>query len=265
MNNIILHGLKSNYKGLIGWMFGITIWTVIVLAMFPTFIEAGDAFLEVLKSYPPELLKAIGFTEEAFNSFEGFYGYIATYSYLIIAMYASYLGVKLFAEDNKLKTNDFLYTKPIGRTKVFVSKFLTGIYLLTIFVTTYIIFIQVSAYSFFKVDTDFDILLKMDLSLIGIVLFIYLFSMLVGTVYTSIRSYISIAMPITLLFFLLDLVGTLIDKPIISYITPFGMFNKSLILTEGNYEVKYIIVGILLMFIFIIVSFVKEKTKDVRG
>ena len=44
-----------------------------------------------------------------------------------------------------------------------------------------------------------------------------------------------------------------------------SQFNKSIILTDSNYEIKYIIVGIVLMILFIVFSFIKEQTKDVRG
>ena len=49
MNNIILHGLKSNYKSLIGWIIGIVVWSILMLSMFPAFIDAGDQILKLIE------------------------------------------------------------------------------------------------------------------------------------------------------------------------------------------------------------------------
>ena len=265
MNNIILHGLKSNYKSLIGWIIGIVVWSILMLSMFPAFIDAGDQILKLIEGFPPELLKSLGFNREIFTTFDGFYSYIATYSFLIMAMYAAYSGIKIFAEDNKFKTNDFLYTKPISRTKVFFSKLVSGLYLNTIMLVTYIAFIQLGTYLFYGSDADLLLLFKINTSAIGIVYFTYFFSILLGTVLTNVRSYVSVAMPIGLIFFILDIFAILVDKPFLAYFTPFGMFNKTTMFNTGSFETKYVVVAIILMIIFVVLAYLKEKTKDVKG
>src|SRR5574344_774485 len=103
--------LKFNLKSTLIWTGICIILFGIVFAVYPTIIDNlnGKSFDEMLKAFPPELLKAFNMD---ISDMDSAYGYFKTeggvFLYLIIGMFAGVLGTNALLKEKSEGTIEYL-------------------------------------------------------------------------------------------------------------------------------------------------------------
>ncbi|OPX90089.1 MAG: ABC-2 family transporter protein [Pelotomaculum sp. PtaB.Bin104] len=126
--NVYLKELKHNRKSLIVW----SICAAVLLGMsYLKFVSmyAGNVDINALMSQLPRMfavLMGIGGSVD-FSTAKGFYALLTAYSVYLMIFNAGLLGVRVIAREEDLKTTEFLYTKPISRSKVLFQKLLAAL------------------------------------------------------------------------------------------------------------------------------------------
>ena len=127
MNTVIYRmELKRNFKAFIIWTASICGILFFGMLFYPAITADGlltqmDTLFEnpMMKG----MLAAFGADISSLGSLTGFYvTYNSMYNVLLGCIFASVLAGKLFAAEESDKTADFLYTKPITRRTIFISK-----------------------------------------------------------------------------------------------------------------------------------------------
>ena len=127
MNTVIYRmELKRNFRSFIIWTASICGILFLGMLFYPAINADGlltqmDALFEnpMMKG----MLTAFGADISSLGSLTGFYvTYNSMYNVLLGCIFASVLAGKLFTAEESDKTADFLYTKPITRSTIFISK-----------------------------------------------------------------------------------------------------------------------------------------------
>ena len=261
--NIFKHELRANRKSVLIWSFSVLAFLFFMMSMLPGFVKEGKSLVKMLKDYPPEVMKALGVDITSLISTLGFYTYLMNYALLIGAIQAMNLGLSLISKENRMKTADFLLTKPVKRSEVYFAKFSAGIISL---IFTNVIFVSMSAVicTLFKAD-DFSMkaLLLMAFSLFFVQLSFFTMGVMLSTILKKIKSVVSISMGIVFSFFIAGVLGAIIGDDKVRYITPFKYFDYGYIVKNTNYEWEFVALSLIISVIFTAIGFVLYQKKDI--
>lgn len=135
--NVVTFELRSHGKSFIIWFISFFIVLLLFFSMYPSFASSVETIEQVLKNYPPELLKIIGFDVHSFTHFLGFYGYILTYLGMVLFTFAIVIGIKMITVEKSGHLNDFLLVKPMSRLRIWLSKVITAYVYITLFLVLF--------------------------------------------------------------------------------------------------------------------------------
>ncbi len=263
--NMFLHELRSIRKAFIIWNIALSGTVIIMLSMFGSISGSVDSFREILDSYPQEILKALNFSFDSLTSALGYYAYIlGNIGLMLAAIQAMNLGVSLISKENRMKTSDFLLTKPVLRKSVIHAKLSAA--LVNILATNIILNI-VSFLMIHLVKTN-EISLKTFFMLNFAVLLVQLFfltlGMLVATVSKKIKSVIAVSLGTVFGLFVLGTLGAILDIEKFRYLSPFKYINLMEVVLENQYEWTYIGISVALTLLFTIATYVIYQKKDIQ-
>lgn len=105
------------------------------ISIFPSLASQFDNLKEYLESFPKAFMDAFGIDAETFTTFEGYIGseqFSFVWPIMLIALVGAY-GANAIATEAEKGTAEILLSLPISRTKIYVSRLLAGIVIVTIF------------------------------------------------------------------------------------------------------------------------------------
>ena len=136
---MIKRELKINLKSFIIWTSILIGIFLIVFLVYPFIItdESMETLDEMMKVFPPDLLKAFNMDISSINTA---YGWLKTEGFmfvlLIIGIYSSSLGYNILLKEEYDKTIEYLSFLPIKRSKIVTNKIISSIiYILLITIT----------------------------------------------------------------------------------------------------------------------------------
>lgn len=264
--NVYKFEIKSSVKSVISWsIISVALLYIYMIVMYPLYIENSRELVKVFSAYPKEMLTSLGLDLNTVFSFNGFYGFVMMYFILALSIMACYMGLITIGREKKMKTNDFLLTKPHSRLNIFIQKYLAVV---TNVLIVDIIFIGMSILSFYILDnkgSSFSDFILISFSII-LVQFIFLnFGVLVATLIKKVKLPSMLSLTIVLTFFVISIVSSIIKEDWMNYITPFKYYVGNDILFNHGYELKYITLTILILIITFIVSLIKYLKSDVES
>ncbi len=194
-------------------------WTAIMLAV--VFIYLGSyawieelSFDELMEGYPDMFTTGLGISPDAFGDVNRYWGSMLGFlGMLISSIYAMMLAGGLISRDPDLGTVEFLYTRPVKRSKIMLSKvavfflFITDLWLIV-----YIASIAVGM--LYAAPGEFDPAVQGWVHLAG-----YLASLGAGGIafaaapfFDRVQSSTSLAIGLGLGFFMFNMVSNLVDS-----------------------------------------------------
>lgn len=122
--NLFLMELRRNSLTLIVWTIIITIFISVTMAVYPVFVENQSKIIGMMSLVPSELLQFKGISN--FNDFLSVLGFYAVnniiYMMVLGSIYAIVLSSGILLKEEYNKTAEYLLTRPLTRSEIFVSK-----------------------------------------------------------------------------------------------------------------------------------------------
>ncbi|HSQ90294.1 ABC transporter permease subunit, partial [Romboutsia sp.] len=251
-----------------------TIWTIVLIGLLSLFMAlfpsmSNSSMTEIMQAkmdaLPQSMLAAFGIETIDFTDLLQYFSYTGQYILIATCIYAGILGANSLIKEESEGTIEFLYAQPISREKIVTIKLFatfTILYIMNIvlFVVTMIFF------EMFKPD-NYEYL--MDLIFIYKGMFLAQFVFLgLGFFISTIIKKVSSATPIMLgIFFstyMLGIFSTIIEKlEWLKYLSPVHYVMPSEILkNNGNIELSYMIICVVIIVISILLTFYRYKRKD---
>lgn len=263
--NIVKHELKMSYKSLFSYTLSMFMVFSIFLFFFGAFKEGAALIDKLLQNFPPEFKAAFGFADVNLSEFNGYLSFIFGYIVLIGAVFAMKLGLSVLSEETRVKTADFLLSKPIKRTQIVTAKLFSV--LILVIIQNVILYTLTLTETLIVINNDFS--LKVFTLLSMSILLVQLFFIGVGMFLSVIIKKIKNVMPITLGvvfgFFIIELVNQSLLEAKLTYLTPFSYFKGSSIISSAAYDIKYLLLDLVFFAILITLSYVVYQRKDIHA
>jgi ABC-2 type transport system permease protein len=259
--NIFKYEFSSNLKIMINWTLAMMSLSLVLLSFYPMLSEDISLIVDLISNYPEALRNAFGFNVEIMNSIMGYFSTMPMSFLLICAtLEAMLLGINIFSKEQREKTSDFLFTKPISRLKIMIYKLLAASTLVLLFGFILFIFNLVLLNVFESDGFDFKLYLLLFLSIIFLQIFFMILGMLIAIFSKRIKSPIAITMAVVLGFYAFN--AFIEDK--MTLLIPYKYFDIDYIIKNNSYNLIYFVLFILIIIIMIIVSYKKYINKDIH-
>jgi ABC-2 type transport system permease protein len=263
--NIYFQELRFYRRSTIIWMVAFVIGIVGYMSLFTAFSHDITTTKKILENFPPAVRAALGIRIDIFFTVFGFFGYMLTYLWLLGSIQAMNVGAGILSKEISGKTADFLLSKPVSRFKVLTSKLLAA---LTLIILTNIVFV-VAAYLSALAFSSAQFNAKNFFLLCGSMFFVQLFFLalgyLISVLIPKIKTVLSYSLPIVFGFFIVGLLDSIIGTQTIRYITPFKYFDITYIMSNGTYDLKYMVTDAVVIVVCIIITYIVYLRKDIQA
>jgi len=124
--------IKNNRKSIIGWTIAIFAIMFLYMILFTSIQEMAKVEME---SLPEELLQFMGMEDfSVMDTFIGYYSMIYNLIMIAICIFASTFTARILINEEKNKSIEFLYSLPVSRVEIYLSKLITAFFAVTLVV-----------------------------------------------------------------------------------------------------------------------------------
>ena len=126
--NLFARDLQRNLRKFLIWTISIIALNVFTAAMYDSIAGSTQSLQLFLKMYPEALMKAFGMDATSWSNVLGFYAtYFVFYILLSGGIFAITFGMDILGTEESKRTAEFLYTRPLTRTEIYISKAATAV------------------------------------------------------------------------------------------------------------------------------------------
>lgn len=240
--NIYWRELRFMSSSFFIWTTSLLLITLMFLALYPSFSNDIETSKRLLSGLPPAVQSMFGLSLSVFFTVLGYFAYTFTYIALIGSVQAMNLGVGLLSREESAQTTEFLLTKPVKRSTIFVAKLAAS---LTILTMTSLLFTLIT-YSLARlfIDNEFDTWRFFGLCAMFYVLQLWFLGLgiLVSQLVKRVKSVVSLSLVFVFSFFIIGLIGELVDKDKVRFLTPFKYFDYLNFVSIGTVEINFVII-----------------------
>lgn len=246
--NMYLREMKAHRTALIWWCLGMFSLIASGMAKYAAYETAGQSIVAIFEQLPKAVLVVFGMQGFDLTKASGFFGVLFLYIAVMGAIHAALLGASIISYEERDRTSEFLYAKPVSRTRALTAKLLAGLTNLVVLnVATSISSIYFVDYFSKGQPVGNDITLLMA-GLLFLQLIFFSIGALVAGVVRRPKAAPSIATSIMFLMFLISyLVNMSENLDFLKYLTPFKYFDALALLTDGELDPLYVGMSVLII------------------
>lgn len=261
--NIFIREMKAYKKSLIIWCLGMIAMIGGGMGKYAGYSNYDGSMNEVLDIFPKSVLNIMGISDFDLTKAIEFYGVLFLYIILIATVHSVMIGSSIISKEERDKTTEFLFSKPVSRSKVITSKLLAAI------LNSIILNIVALISSFFIVRyfNENDEILREIALLMGGMFIVQLMFIVIGSLIAAIsrksKKTSSIATGVLLSTFMLSIIINANDDfEKLKYITPFKYFEAKAVILENGFQPVFIIISIFIIAISLIGTYGFYKKRD---
>lgn len=215
------------------------------MAKFDAYQAAGVSVQEMMAGLPKAVLTVFGMTGFDLTKASGFYGVLFLYIGLMAAIHGALLGAHLISKEERDRTSEFLYAKPVSRSSALTSKLLAGLTMVVILNIATLL----SSFYFVDLVGKGESVTNEILVLTAGLLFLQLIFFTIGAVVASIvrkpKAAPSIATSVMFTAFLVSYLVNMSEKlDFLKYLSPFKYFDAATLMTDGRLDPVYVVLSI---------------------
>jgi len=247
------------------WVVALCGIVLMYIALYPTFSSDAELTRKLFDNFPPAFKAAFGINVDTLLSFLGFFAFTFTNLTLFASIHAMHTGVSILSRESRSKTTDFLFSKPRSRTNLFVQKYIAGI---AVVVTTWVV-VTLAAFWLAKAfgAGDFDTGRFGQLMGALLILQVWFFAcgMLVTQLWPRLKSTIPITLAVTFGFFMLGMLGAILEDARLRYVSPYKFFDFVGIASGNGYEMAYVMVTVVSFVAMVVATYTLYVKRDTRA
>ncbi|MFJ7725923.1 ABC transporter permease subunit [Neobacillus sp. NPDC097160] len=263
--NIFRKEMKSHRKSLIFWCIGVFLMVVSGMAKYDAYSSSGQSINDLVADLPQSLRAVLGFGAVDLSKVGGYYALLFLYLLLMATIHAAMLGATIIAKEERDKTFEFLFVKPVSRTTIITAKLAAAFTNIVIFnlVTYFSSIILIAKYNGGK-SINGDIALLM----IGMFILQLLF-MVIGSALAAVKkkpkTAASQATGILLLTYMLSIAIDLNEHiEGLKYLTPFKYFEAKNVMFGGGLDFVFVVISTVLIAVLSYVTYVFYQKRDLH-
>lgn len=263
--NVFRREMKANRKALIIWCIGVVLLLASSMSKYAGLSASGQSINDLLAQMPQSFKAIMGMGTFDLTTAGGYYGVLFIYIAMIATIHSAMLGASIISKEERDKTAEFLFSKPISRTKIISSKLMASLVNIVIFnlVTFVSSILLLQKYS--KEEAVLGDISRLMLGML-ILQLIYMFT---GTAIAAISKHpktaSSLAEGILLLTFILSIVIDLNDRmEFLKYLSPFKYFDAKNLISAPGFEPVYLVLSAVIIVVLSSATYVVYKRRDLN-
>lgn len=231
--NVFKQELKFQTRSLLYWTGSVAVVLMIFMSIFPGFAKEAETLKRALAAFPSAMFAAIGMDIETIFDAGGFVSYIYGFIQLFLAIMGALYGYTVMGREKIARMNDFLFAKPASRVAIFREKFLVSLLAFVVLHVVLFGLFQLMAYAW-AIDAK-NLGLINEIILGGFLLQLLMFALatLLSIVLKRIKNPIGSATGLGFGFFLVLMIGRLMEEDWIKKLSPFGYVEPLEIIKSG--------------------------------
>ncbi|MBN2605159.1 MAG: ABC transporter permease subunit [Bacilli bacterium] len=259
--NIIKRELRSNLKSFIIWSVSISLLVFVYTTEFGIFADSPD-ILDAMAQFE-DIFRYLNIYVIDMTTPEGFTSMVSLYFYLGLGIYSALLGSSIISKEERDKTAEYLFTLPIKRNQVIVSKMFTAIFysLMLNLIAMSLVILLMLPYDPSRLFFTF-----MRLLIPGVFFFQLIFlsiGMLLSSMLKQYKKSGSITIGLLIGSYLLStIIGLIPELDFLKYIIPYEYFEAAVLLENGAFNIVYLIITISLIILSLSGTFIFYKKRD---
>jgi len=261
--NIFTREMKANTKALILWCIGMIAMIGGGMSKYSGLTASDGSINDMLELLPQSLINIYGISGFDLSTAIGFYGFLFLYLLLIATIHATMLGAGIIAKEERDKTTEFLFVKPISRAKVITSKLLAA-------VMNILILNLVTGLASYWIVNYFDqaesIAWKIFLLMAGLFAMQLLFLVIgafVAALSSKPKGAASVAAGLLLVMFMLAMFSNATDKLAnLKYVTPFKYYEAKAVISGEGFELIFIVLTVIIIVFSLVGTYTFYNRKD---
>jgi len=261
---IYRHEFLSRLKSIIIWSVAVAALLILFFSIFPGFADQAAMINELWAKFPPGLRAAFSMDKLNMATVLGFYGFLTMFTQLFLAIQAGNYGFGLVSIEENEMTADFLLTKPVSRTQVFVSKLLAA--LTSMFLTTLVVWastlVSIAVYAGGR-EYDGTTLFLMMLSLPLFQIFFLCVGLVVSLIVKRVRSVTPYSLGLAFGAYVLAAFSGILGEVKLELITPFKHFDPSYIVNHGAWNTPLVLLNVAVTVLSVAVSYWLYIRRDI--
>lgn len=263
--NIFLREIKFYAKGLLFWCIGLIVLISSGMAKFSAYSDMGQSMNDIIANFPQSIQAMFGLVGFDLNSATGYIGVMFMYTALMATIHATLLGANIISKEENDRTHEFLFTKPVSRSKAITQKIAAG---LTIMIVLNIVSFLSSLFFvgyFTKDNSTAGYNFNLTLGLFIMQLIFFFISTMIAAINKKPKTSASIATSVLLFTFLITYVINLDNKfDFLKYLTPFKYFDAKDALLNNGFSLVFIIISTVIIIASITMTYVYYKKRDLK-
>lgn len=261
---IYMHEFRTKFKSIAIWSLSIAALVLFFFSLFPAF--AGDAALlnQLMARFPPALREAFGIGNVDMSSVVGFYSFLFVFVQLCLAIQAANYGVGLVSVEETELTADFLLSKPVSRSQVFISKLLAAFTSLAI--TDLVLWLSsFVAILLFRGERTYETspLLLLFLSIVIFQLFFLSVGLIISLLVKRVRSVTPYALGLGFGMYVLSAFSGVFKDVKLEYITAFKHFDPAYMVEHGAFNTPLVLLNVAITLVSLAASYWLYLRRDI--
>lgn len=263
--NIFRREMKAHRKALIGWSIGMIILVISGMAKFSALSGNAQTASEFMNAFPKAVLVIMGIQGFDLTTVIGYFGVLFIYIVLMATIHAAMIGSEIISKEERDRTSEFLFPKPVSRSRVVSEKLLAGLAnvvvlnLVTLGSSIFMVAALAKDYS----NTNVILVLLAALLLMQVLFFA------VGAALAGLfkRSKLSSAAATAILLgtYIIWVVMGLNDKlEFLKYLTPFKYFDASVIVKTGGLDLFYVGLSLIVSVVLVTSTYITFNNRDLK-
>jgi len=262
--NIFWRELKANRKALIIWSIGVIFLIAGGMGKYAGMSASGQSMNDLLAQMPQSLKAVLGMGDFDLTKATGYYGVLFLYLAMMATIHAAMLGANIIAKEERDKTTEFLFLKPVSRSTVITYKLAAALINIALF--NLIVFL--SSYLIVRYYSQGEDVLGIISRLMAGMFILQLIFLFIGTAMAAMskhpRSTPTLAAVVLLLTFVLSIAIDLNSRiENLKYLTPFKYFDAKNLMTTGI-EPGYLILSLVIIAALFWATYASYKNRDLN-
>ncbi|MEN6391799.1 MAG: ABC transporter permease subunit [Syntrophomonas sp.] len=261
--NIVIRELKANLKPLLIWCGSMVFLIYGGMIKYSGIAGAGQEARKLFDQFPGAFKQVLGLGELDITTAAGFYALFYIYFLVLAGVHAVMLGTVIISKEERDKTADFIFVKPVPRHQIVTAKLaavLTNLLVLNL-TTLLASVVFVNMY-----NQGASISSKIALLMVFLFIIQLLFAALGALVAAASKTSKRAASISTLILFSTFLLSAAIDLypkiDFLKFFTPFKYFSAAEIITRGSYQPWMLVLSLLLIGIFVYLTYRMVERRD---
>ena len=261
--NIFFREIRAYRKGLLFWCLGLIALIGSGMAKCATMNNTGQSMTDMVAMFPQSIQAIFGLTGFDLNKASGYFGILFAYIALMATVHAVMIGADIMSKEERDRTSEFLFVKPISRSKVVTAKILSGMFCLAIINVVTLISSIYFVSIFTKGDSFNNEILILMVGLFILQMLFFFVGTAIAAIHKKPKTSPSIATAILLATFIMSFLINVNEKiDFLKYITPFKYFDAKDIIANNSLDLVYLVISTILIIIMIFMTYVYFYKRD---